>query len=91
MSLLVKVATFIFNTLIMEKEQKKQLMKYLCFLFMGVILGYIVGQCSNTHVATDKEITLEEDVNLNDTVYSVDTWYGTYSVSDTIANETFIP
>ena len=75
----------------MEREQKKLIIKYLYFVCIGIIIGYIIGHCGNRiDIIDDKQDNIT-DVNPNDTIYSVNMWYGDYDVPDTIANETFIP
>lgn len=73
----------------MEKQQKKQILKYIYFLCIGMVFGFLFGSISrhdNNNTTNNKVDSYEQD-----TVYSVDGWYNQSSLPDSILNETVIP
>ena len=59
----------------MEINIKKQIIKYLYFMFMGVIIGYIIGHCdSRNDVLNVKPV--QPRIYESDTTASVNGWYG---------------
>lgn len=73
----------------MEKQQKKQILKYIYFLCIGMVFGFLFGTISrhDSQSATKHKVNSYEQ----DTVYSVDCWYNQSSLPDSILNETVIP
>lgn len=59
----------------MENENKKQIIKYLYFVFVGIIIGYIIGHCSNRNSITDS-INVQHIIYEADTAASINGWYG---------------
>lgn len=73
----------------MEKQQKKQILKYIYFLCIGIIIGFLLGTINrhdSQNVAKHKVNSYEQD-----TVYSVDGWYNQNNLLDSILNETVRP
>lgn len=73
---LVKVLAFLLYIYDMEKQQKKQIMKYIYFLCMGLVIGFLLGSVSRHDYYSnkqDKVVSYEVD-----TVTSENGWYGNY-------------
>ena len=73
---LVKVLAFFMIVINMEKQQKKQIMKYIYFLAIGFVMGFICGTINSAHynnIKHNKHIEYETD-----TATSVDGWYGNF-------------
>lgn len=73
---LVKVLAFLLYINNMEKQQKKQITKYMYFLCIGIVIGFLLGSVSRHDYTRSKAN--------NDRVYETDTvqanasgWYGT--------------
>lgn len=73
---LVKVLAFLLYIHNMEKQQKKQIMKYIYFLCIGIVIGFLLGTVSRHDYRSNKQDkTISYGV---DTVTSKDGWYGDY-------------
>ena len=73
---LVKVLAFLLCIHNMEKQQKKQIIKYIYFLCMGIVIGFLLGTVSRHDYRSNKQ---NKVVSYGiDTVISKDGWYGDY-------------
>lgn len=61
--------------IIMEINIKKQIIKYLYFMFIGVIIGYIIGHCGSRNNIIDIK-PVQSRIYESDTTASVNGWYG---------------
>lgn len=59
----------------MENKSKKQIVKYLYFVFVGIIIGYIIGHCNNRNTIADNR-DVQHIIYEADTAASINGWYG---------------
>ena len=59
----------------MEVNAKKQIIKYIYFIFIGIIIGYIIGHCSSRNNMVDVK-PVQPRIYETDTTASVNGWYG---------------
>lgn len=59
----------------MEKQQKKQILKYIYFLCIGIVFGFLCGTISRHDYSNKQDKVISYGV---DTVTSKDGWYGDY-------------